>query len=184
MNLKRLKRPDNKAVQTNAHTQCPADQPVTIDFEQVKEHIEGLIETVAVDPRLLKQSGLVEFRQRIVALGARQASFQCENFDGLCRYIQNNLGVRLTMGHLEEVSGLSARTLQYRFKQRFNCTPMRWITQQRIEACRQRFLQHFEADTVTSVALCYGFTNLGNFARLYAQQTGELPSETMLNTKA
>lgn len=99
--------------------------------------------------------------------------------DLLCQHLRNNLIKRFTMSDLEEISGFSARTLQYQFKKQFGCSPMRWIAQQRLDACQKRFLTGQDGDSVTAVALAFGFTNLGNFARRYFDRFGEKPSETL-----
>ena len=70
--------------------------------------------------------------------------------DLLCQHLRNNLIKRFTMSDLEELSGLSARTLQYQFKNQFGCSPMRWIAQQRLDACQERFLTGPDGDSVTA----------------------------------
>jgi transcriptional regulator GlxA family with amidase domain len=85
----------------------------------------------------------------------------------------------LTLTRLEQVSGLSARALQYNFRLQFACTPMQWVSQQRVDMARIE-LQHPDLTTsVTSVATNFGFANLGNFSRVYADRIGELPSVTL-----
>lgn len=179
MNHKRTNRPSKKTVPHNPGDPSLGFITSMIDFDKVNRHIDGLIEMLSIDQRLLQQTGLQALRKHMGEMSAQYAPHQGASFDKLCQYMAENLGERYTMANLEKISGLSARSLQYRFKLRFNCTPMRWLTQQRLKACHHRFLHPLENDTVTSVALYYGFANLGNFARLYAQQIGELPSESL-----
>jgi len=155
-----------------------------VDYGKLNSLLGGLIQSLSAAPKLLEQSGLEDLRRRIKdlqrqSLAGKQSGRLTETVDQICLHVQANLNQRLTMADLESISGLSARTLQYQFKNRFGCSPMRWILQQRLQACHQRFLYPQEGDSITSVAIYYGFSNLGNFARLYSQHLGELPSQTL-----
>lgn len=165
------------------------------DFTQAFRHVGGLIDALNGDQKLLDKSGIDDLIYRLTVMLMRPDAFVDSaalplaasngfRFDQLCEYIAANLGNRITMTELEMLSGCSSRTLQYQFKHRFGCSPMRWITLQRLEACRARFTKRKSGDTVTSVALTFGFSNLGNFARLYADLFGERPSETMAQAKS
>lgn len=161
-----------------------------LNFSQAYAHICGLIDSFKGDQKLLDNSGLDDLLYRLTVMLLRPDIFcgDVNRQDGLptglsyaqlCEYILGNLSNRISMSELEFLSGVSARTLQYQFKQKFGCSPMRWISLRRLEACRARLLRPESGDTVTSIALAYGFTNLGNFARLYAEQFNELPSKTL-----
>jgi transcriptional regulator GlxA family with amidase domain len=163
-----------------------------VNFSDAYRHIGGLIDALNGDQQLLDKSGLDDLLYRLTVMLMRPKAFidgdlastsqvNAASLDQLCQYIRANLGKRITMTELEMLSGSSSRTLQYQFKHRFNCSPMRWISQQRLDACRARFLSAQANESVTMVALAYGFTNLGNFARMYAERFGERPSETLKN---
>jgi AraC-like DNA-binding protein len=55
---------------------------------------------------------------------------------------------------------------------------MQWLTVQKLHAVRAKLLDAQPFETVTSVAVVY-FPNLGDFARYYRRQFGELPSQTI-----
>lgn len=167
----------------------------SVNFTEAYRHVGGLIDALNGDPKLLYQTGIEDLLYRLTVMLMRpdifvgealisEAPLQLTTLDQLCRYIELNISKRISMTDLEMISGLSSRTLQYQFKNRFGCSPMRWIAQRRLDACRNRLLKPKPGDTVTSVALKYGFTNLGNFARLYAGQFDELPSATLLKARS
>ncbi len=77
-----------------------------------------------------------------------------------------HLASGLTLTDLETFSGLSARSLQLAFKSQLGCSPMQWLTEQKLHTVRAKLAnaEAFESDT--SLAVAY-FPNLGNFARYY-----------------
>lgn len=161
-----------------------------VNFSDAYRHIGGLIDALHGDQKLLDKSGLDDLLYRLTVMLMRPdafieagssstASMNGATLDQLCDYILTNIAKRITMTQLETISGSSSRTLQYQFKRRFNCSPMRWVIQKKLEACRELYLNPHSNESVTAVALAFGFTNLGNFARMYAAQFGELPSETL-----
>ena len=95
----------------------------------------------------------------------------------LCEYMQAHLESGLTLTDLEVFSGLSARSLQLAFKKQFGCSPMQWLTVQKLHKVRHKLLNDRSADSIASLAVGY-FPNLGDFARYYRRQFGELPSQT------
>lgn len=95
-----------------------------------------------------------------------------------CEYALANLGDRITLTDLEAVSGLSARNLQYGFQKQFGCSPMTWIRNERLNAARDLLRARGEESSVTQAALAFGFSNLGNFSRLYRERFGEYPTAT------
>lgn len=98
----------------------------------------------------------------------------------LCEYLTAHLSDPITLTDMELLTGLSHRALQYAFFKQFGCSPMQWVRQQRLAlAHRQLLSAAHRGDSVTHIALQCGFTNVGNFARYYAQVYGCKPSETM-----
>lgn len=95
----------------------------------------------------------------------------------LCDHMHANLEAGLTLTDLEAFSGLSARSLQLAFKKQLGCSPMQWLTVQKLHKVHDKLLSAHTHESITSVAVTY-FTNLGDFARYYRRQFGELPSQT------
>ncbi len=88
-----------------------------------------------------------------------------------------HLDAGLTLSDLETFSGLSARSLQLAFKKQLGCGPMQWLTAQKLHKIHAKLICADGIESVTSLAVAY-FANLGDFARYYRRQFGELPSQT------
>lgn len=77
-------------------------------------------------------------------------------------------------------TGVSARTLQYAFREVMQMTPMTYLRILRLNKVRSLLRAATAADvTVTHIAMDWGFFQLGEFARDYFQLFGEYPSETL-----
>ena len=88
-----------------------------------------------------------------------------------------NLDAGLTLTDLESFSQLSARSLQLAFKKQLGCSPIQWLTEQKLHKIHANLSSADASESITSLAVAY-FPNLGDFARYYRRQFGELPSQT------
>ena len=94
-------------------------------------------------------------------------------------FIESHLHEDITVGDIATAVGVCARLLQKAFAHQCGCSPMRFVTQSRLERIRQR-LDRSTADTkIGDVMMDYGFTQGGKFAKEYQQLFGEKPSETL-----
>jgi transcriptional regulator GlxA family with amidase domain len=96
----------------------------------------------------------------------------------VCDYMRAHLDASLTLTDLEVFSGLSGRSLQLAFQKQLGRTPKQWLTEQKLHAIRAKLASADPSESVTSLAGAY-FPNLGDFARYYQRQFGELPSQTL-----
>lgn len=103
--------------------------------------------------------------------------------DHVCQYVSANLDQPVSLSDMEHVSGLSARMLQNAFKERFGCSPMEWLRNERLNLVHHRLQTAIAGDSVTSIALSCGFTQMGRFSSYYLQRFGQSPSETLLKAK-
>lgn len=162
------------------------------EFERIFRHVGQMLDSLIEEPVLLEKSGIDDMVYRIVAMLLQPELFTAVISDSLpagdiasaplkvaCDYIRDNLEKRIGLTDLEQVSGLSARSLQYAFQRKYGCSSMRWLTLQRLERAHQQLLRADDRTKVTAVATALRFSNLGNFSRLYQEQFGELPSETV-----
>ena len=94
-------------------------------------------------------------------------------------YIRENAAEPITIEQLVEVSGVSARTLFDNFRKFRGQTPMGYVKDVRLQCVRERLLNPKESDSVTSIAMRWGFSQLGRFAAIYKDQFGETPSQTL-----
>lgn len=94
-------------------------------------------------------------------------------------YIEEADGRPLTVREVCEVSGVSWRTLDYAFKERYGVSPKAYLRARRLNAVRQALRDPEPARTVREVASRQGFWHMSQFAADYRKLFGELPSETL-----
>lgn len=101
----------------------------------------------------------------------------------ITEYIVGHLDQPITLSDLEQMSGLSARTIQLAFRKHHSCSPSEWIQRRRLALARDRLLAGDEHTVVAQVAIMYGFTRLSGFAAAYQRRFGELPSATLTRAR-
>ncbi|WPP44350.1 AraC family transcriptional regulator [Pseudomonas sp. AN-1] len=94
-------------------------------------------------------------------------------------FMRANLGEPLTLAAIAAASGTSIRSLTAGFRQFRQTTPMRWLHEQRLQAVRRHLQQARADESVSSIALHWGFGHLGRFAGDYLRRFGEAPSATL-----
>ena len=158
-------------------------------FSAVLQHVGALIDLHQRDAKVLTQLGLQDMLYRHLAMILRPDAFLHQTdlshttndsaalVVQLCDYIHAHMEAGVTLTDLEVFSGLSARSLQVAFKKNLGCTPMQWLTKQKLHIIRARLVNAAPSESITSLAGAY-FPNLGDFARYYKRQFGELPSQT------
>jgi AraC-like DNA-binding protein len=80
---------------------------------------------------------------------------------------------------LVALSGVSTSSLYEAFQRERGTSPVRMLRDVRLERVREVLLRAQPGETVTRVALRWGFTHLARFSGLYRSRYGELPSETL-----
>lgn len=103
--------------------------------------------------------------------------------DRVAEHIVAHLQRPIPLSELESLVGLSARSLQVAFRNRFGCSTRAWTQHRRLDLARERLLHPSPGAQVAGVALDCGFTRLGGFAKVYAQRFGELPSATLARSR-
>ncbi len=76
-------------------------------------------------------------------------------------------------------SGVSWRTLNYAFQDRFGVTPKHYLQAARLQRVRRTILNAEPEASILEIASDQGFWHMGQFAADYRRQFGELPSETL-----
>jgi len=96
------------------------------------------------------------------------------------RFMAENLTEEVTPEDVAEAVGVSARALFAGFKTALSTTPMRYLKDLRLAAVHERLLKLEPGEqTVTTVAMEYGFDHMGWFCADYKEKFGELPRETL-----
>ena len=99
--------------------------------------------------------------------------------DRLLDYITLHLAESLPLSVLEAQSHYSRRSLHYAFQERFGCSPMQWIRQQRMQVALQRLQNPAPGDTVASVAVGCGYRSQSRFRIDFERTYGWKPSAVL-----
>jgi len=96
-------------------------------------------------------------------------------------YLHAHLAEPVGLIDLCEVLGVSTRTLQYAFRDRFGIGPIEYLRMLRLHAVRADLKTAREQGlSVREVAHRWGYHHLGNFAADYNRHFGVLPSKTRI----
>ena len=93
-------------------------------------------------------------------------------------YMQAHLDAPIMLADLVAASGVPGRTLLKHFNDHRGTTPMRYLRDARLGRVREALLRAEAGESVTQVAMTWGFHHLGRFAIEYRRRFGESPSET------
>jgi len=89
----------------------------------------------------------------------------------------------LTVEQLCKRIGCSSRTLHLGFKERYGTTPVQYGRTLALNAVWKQLYYRPSAETITEVAMAWGFFHLGRFSQQYKQLFNELPSVTVERNK-
>jgi AraC-like DNA-binding protein len=98
-------------------------------------------------------------------------------------FIRANLGETIAIEDIADAARCTARNLQLTFRRDVGMSPMRYLRKLRLEDAQRRLLSKSD-ESLTSIAMSLGFTNLGRFAKDYKTAFGELPSQFRRNAEA
>lgn len=100
--------------------------------------------------------------------------------DRIRDYIESNLHRDIEVAELSQVARMSVRSLYGLFDRHLGTSPKCYIKERKLARVRAALTdEQHPAPSVTAVALSFGFSHLGRFAKLYKQRFGERPSETL-----
>ena len=89
-------------------------------------------------------------------------------------YIQANLGQRLALSGLAEITGLSASHFSRAFRQTYGLAPMRYVSIQRVQRAKELILD--SQSNLAEVALACGLCDQAHLSRLFRRVVGASPS--------
>lgn len=92
--------------------------------------------------------------------------------------IEAGLDKGISVREVIKATGISRRTLEYAFRNRYNFSPKEFINSQRMVMVRRDLLS--QPGNITEIASHWGYWHMGQFARDYRLQFGELPSQTRI----
>lgn len=99
--------------------------------------------------------------------------------DIICDHIQLNIGRPLTISQMEQMSGLTGRSLNFAFNHRFNCSPQEWQRGFLLAEARKRLLNNEMPISIKGISYELGFSSPSAFAAYYKTRFGELPTTTL-----
>ena len=93
-------------------------------------------------------------------------------------FIHANLERPITLADMASAGRCSPRQLQLTFKDCFGTSPVAMLRALRLEAAAARLVEG-KCESVTDVALCFGYSNFGRFATEFRRRFGCTPSELL-----
>lgn len=96
-------------------------------------------------------------------------------------FIMEHLTEPITIAQIAQAVGVSIRSLQVGFKAEFGCTPMRFLSQHRLNQAHYLLLTSPADTLVSAIAFDAGFSHLGRFSIAYRNAFGKSPRETLLS---
>ncbi|MCG8308267.1 MAG: helix-turn-helix domain-containing protein [Cytophagales bacterium] len=91
--------------------------------------------------------------------------------------INHHLEEDYTISQLCNASGMSERTLQYAFRERYHVTPKDYVKAVKLHKVREELTLN-KSQMISTIAAKYGFWHMGQFAADYKKWFGELPTQT------
>jgi AraC-like DNA-binding protein len=93
--------------------------------------------------------------------------------------LDENPAYEWTLAEMAELAGVSVRRLQQGFREYVGQTPFQYLNQLRLDRAHHDLVCADGNETVTEVALRWGFPHTGRFAANYRRKFGRTPSETL-----
>jgi AraC-like DNA-binding protein len=94
-------------------------------------------------------------------------------------FMEEKVADPIRLEDIAAAAGVPPRTLHHSFKRFRDSTPMRYLSELRLERARQLLMSANYGAQVVDIALDCGFVHLGRFASAYRKAFGENPSETL-----
>jgi AraC-like DNA-binding protein len=94
-------------------------------------------------------------------------------------WLHSNAHRAITVDDLARTLNISTRSIYAAFRRYLNQSPMDYLKDIRLGRAREQLISADDNTQVTSVAMDWGFTHLGNFSHDYRAKFGELPSQTL-----
>ncbi len=142
---------------------------------------EGCLDGFLVQPQMYRFLAALVFAELRVKHPVDDTSPDSgdRRLDRVLDYITLHLDKPLPLSVLEAQSNYSRRSLHYAFQQRFRCSPLQWIRQQRMELAIHRFQHPQHGDSVATVAKACGYRSLSRFRIDFERTYGVKPSAVL-----
>jgi AraC-like DNA-binding protein len=164
----------------------------TPDMESRRQAVLGLVVNEAVPQHWAERSPLLSsqlVRLCVAALLETTAATEARKPDArpasravrdAMDYLTAHAGEDIGLADVANAVSLSPRALQHAFKRQVGTSPLGALREIRMEKAHADLRRRSPQDTsVTEVAMCWGFANLGRFALEYRRRFGRSPSEVL-----
>jgi AraC-like DNA-binding protein len=94
-------------------------------------------------------------------------------------YIEANLDEAIGLSEIATAAGVPGRTLIRHFQDSRGTSPMRYLREARYGKVREVLWRAEPEESITEIALRWGFTHTGRFSVEYRKRFGESPSQTL-----
>ncbi|MDR3095598.1 MAG: AraC family transcriptional regulator [Paraburkholderia sp.] len=99
-------------------------------------------------------------------------------------YLEAHAAEPITIESLAQAIGVSARALFNAFRSTYDQTPMGYLRELRLQRVHDALLEGTpHAETLTQLAVQWGFFHYGRFARYYSERFGERPQDTLRRSR-
>jgi AraC family ethanolamine operon transcriptional activator len=94
-------------------------------------------------------------------------------------FLDHHLDTPVTVTQLCEIANVSRRTLQYSFESILGMSPIQYLRISRLNGVRRELINADHTQSVSDIAVRWGFWHLSQFAKDYRQLFDERPSDTL-----
>lgn len=98
-------------------------------------------------------------------------------------YLKENARNDIHMDDIEWISGVSKNKLYADFKRYIGIPPTAYLKKVRMEGVRYDIIKYQGEESISTLALNWGFTHLGRFSTEYKKFFGETPSDTQAKSR-
>ncbi|PSL16096.1 AraC-like DNA-binding protein [Marinobacterium halophilum] len=98
-------------------------------------------------------------------------------------YLKENAKNEIHMDDVEWISGVSRNKLYSDFKRYIGIPPTAYLKRIRMDGVRTDIIKSLGGESISTLALSWGFNHLGRFSTEYKKMFGETPSETQAQAK-
>lgn len=143
------------------------DNPLLMESDNMQKNCENLLfETLSLSSPELKKAKEIQ----ILPHHIKQA----------IEYIEENIHNNITMNDLVISTGVSRRSLEMNFTKSFQISPMKFITNKKLELVRDILIKSRpEKTSVIDISEKFGFQHASHFSMLYQRRYLEKPSKTL-----
>jgi AraC-like DNA-binding protein len=159
-----------------------------INFAKAFTHLGAQIDSFGGHSQALNYSGIDDQFYRLAALWMfpefllkDESKTPQDLKPGIARakeYVYAHLDKRIGLTDLEIASGLSRRALQYGFMKCFGKTPLEWVRDERLNLAHIYLQSAHANESITQIAMQFGFYSSSKFTSYYKQKFGVPPSQT------